>query len=243
VHPRVEPASLGAGRAPTSALPAEFALLSWNTHKQRHPRFEAELLRFEVGVDVVLLQEATQIRPVWSLLPSERAWTLVVAFEYGRSEIATGVATGSFARPLDEQVLLSPVREPLLKTPKSSLASWIEIDGEDHPLLLVNLHGINFRRAAALDAQLRTLDELLEAHPGPTVVAGDFNTWSVRRREVLAAFAQRHALVSTFEGRPRPRLHDDVYVRGLEIVDAEVLRSHSSDHDALRVELRVPVSE
>jgi endonuclease/exonuclease/phosphatase (EEP) superfamily protein YafD len=240
VHPRVEPASLGAGAAPHGALPGEFTLLSWNTHKQRHSRFEAELLRFEIGVDVILLQEATQVRPVWELLPDQRTWTLVVAFEYGRGEIATGVATGSFAAPIREQALLSPVAEPLLKTPKSSLVSWIEIDGADQPVLLVNLHGINFRRAPALDAQLGALDELLEAHEGPAVVAGDFNTWSGRRRAALDNFAARHQLVSAFDGRPRPRLHDDVFVRGLVIVDAVVLRSRSSDHDALRVELRVP---
>ncbi|MFO7563230.1 MAG: endonuclease/exonuclease/phosphatase family protein [Enhygromyxa sp.] len=220
------------------ALPAEFVLLSWNTHKQRHPRFEAELRRFEVGVDVLLLQEATQVRPVWSLVAEDRAWTLVVAFEYGRGEIATGVATGTLASPVREQALLSPAREPLLGTAKSSLASWIELDGEPQPLLLVNLHGINFRLAGALDAQLRELDELLEAHLGPAVVAGDFNTWSGSRRKILADFADRHKLVSAFDGRPRGRLHDDVYVRGLEVVDAEVLRSRSSDHDALRVELR-----
>lgn len=236
VHASLEPASLGAGQASATVLPAEFTLLSWNTHKQRHRRFEAELRRFAAGVELVLLQEATEADPVWSLLPNAHAWTLVVAFEYGRASLANGVATGSTVTPTREQALLSPTREPLTCTPKSALVSWVELADDGGSLLLVNLHGINFRRAAALDAQLRVLDELLAAHSGPAVVAGDFNTWSRARREVVAAFASRHELVSPFAGGPDLRF-DNVYVRGLTIVAAEVLTSRSSDHDALRVEL------
>jgi endonuclease/exonuclease/phosphatase (EEP) superfamily protein YafD len=239
VHPRLEPASLNAGRAGVELLPAEFALLSWNTHKQRDPRFEAELARFATDVELLLLQEATEAEPVWSLLPSAHAWTLVVAFEYGRDELATGVATGSAATPMREQALLSPHREPLTCTSKSALVTWVELEGDGGSLVLVNLHGINFRRAAALDAQLRTLDELLEAHSGPAVVAGDFNTWSRARREVVEAFALRHRLRSPFANVADLRF-DNVYVRGLTIIAAEVLPSRSSDHDALRVELAIP---
>lgn len=239
VHVSHEPTTLDAGRASAEALPAEFTLLSWNTHKQRDRRFAAELVRFAAGVELVLLQEAIEHDPAWSLVPDAHAWTLVIAFEFGRSEVATGVATGSTAAPQSERALLSPHHEPLTRTPKSALVSWLNVAGEGEPLLLVNLHGINFRRAARLDAQLRTLDALLEAHAGPAVVAGDFNTWSRARREVVEDFARRHQLVSPFDGIAELRF-DNVYVRGLEIVGAEVLPSRSSDHDALRVELAVP---
>lgn len=238
VHTRNEPTSLGAGLAAAPALPAQFTLLSWNTHKQRDPRFEAELAYFTADVELVLLQEAIEVEPVWSLLPEMRGWTLVVAFEYGRGEIATGVATGSAATTVREQALLSPHREPLVRTPKSALVSWIEIEGADQPLVLVNLHGINFRRAARLAAQLQMLDPLLDGHPGPAIVAGDFNTWSRARREVVEAFAQRHRLSSPFDEWAKLRF-DNVYVRGLTVVSAKVLPSRSSDHDALRVELEL----
>jgi endonuclease/exonuclease/phosphatase (EEP) superfamily protein YafD len=227
VHPSVEPTTLAAGQASATRLPAEFELLSWNTHKQRHRGFEAELLRFCEGVELVLLQEATEAEPVWSLLPSEHAWTLVVAFEVRRGEIATGVATGSVASPLREQALLSPVREPILHTPKSSLLSWVNV--RDDSILVINLHGINFRRAPALAAQLRSFEDALDAHAGPVIVAGDFNTWSARRREVVEAFAARHCLVSPFAEQP-----------GLRVLAAEILPSRSSDHDALRVTLGLP---
>jgi endonuclease/exonuclease/phosphatase (EEP) superfamily protein YafD len=129
------------------------------------------------------------------------------------------------------------VREPFTGTRKSALVTWVELEGDDEPLLLVDLHGTNIRRAAALDAQLRTLDELLAAHAGPMIVAGDFNMWSRARREVVASFVARHGLVTAFPGK---RAHfDNVYVRDLEVIDAEVLKSRGSDHDALRVELAV----
>jgi endonuclease/exonuclease/phosphatase (EEP) superfamily protein YafD len=239
VHPSLGPETLAAGQAAASQLPAEFELLSWNVHKQRSRRFEAELLRFGADVELLLLQEAIEAEPVWSLLPAEHGWTLVVAFEYGRADVATGVATGSVAVPLREQALLSPVREPVLRTPKSALLSWVEIEGAGESLLVINLHGINFRRAPALEAQLRAFDEPLDAHAGPVIVAGDFNTWSARRREVVETFAARHRLASPFRGEPEPRL-DNVYVRGLDVREAEVLKSRSSDHDALRVTLELP---
>jgi endonuclease/exonuclease/phosphatase (EEP) superfamily protein YafD len=238
-RPIHDPSMLAAGQAELDALPAEFTLLSWNTHKRGGPRFEAEFERFAAGVELLALQEASQADPAWSVLPSLWAWTLVVAFEAGHARSGSGVATGSLAAAEDERALLSPGREPLTATPKSALLSWIPIVGEPEPVLLVNLHAVNFRPAAALEAQLRTLEPALEAHAGPLIVAGDFNTWSRRRRAVVEAFVARHRLISAFAEAEDPRL-DHVYVRGLEVRVAAILPSRSSDHDPLRVELALP---
>lgn len=243
VYPRLTPTTLGSGQADVAELPAEFALLSWNIHKQRGRGFAAELSRFGEGVELLVLQEAREREPVWALLSNARAWTLVITFEYGRDEIATGVATGSSATPTRERAVFSPIREPVIRTPKSALLSWIEIAGSDSPLLLVNLHAINFRFAAALDAQLRALDEVIAAHTGPLVVAGDFNTWSRARRVVVEQFVARHDLASGFLGGAEVTHFDHVYVRGLVVHQAVVLPSRSSDHDALRLELALPVSD
>lgn len=243
VHPRTEPGLLGISPAADAeipdALPSEFVLLCWNTHRLGDPAFADELERFAADVDLFVLQEAIESEPVWSLVPGEQAWTLVIAFEFGRADIATGVATGSAATPSRELALLSPGHEPLVATRKSSLLTWIALAERDTELLLVNLHGINFRPAAALEAQLDALDESIAAHAGPVVVAGDFNAWTGRRRAVVEAFAAKHELLSAFNGAAQPRL-DGVYVRGLVVGDAEILPSRSSDHDALRVELSLP---
>jgi endonuclease/exonuclease/phosphatase (EEP) superfamily protein YafD len=239
VHPSLEPTILTADQARTAELPAEFELLSWNVYKQRRPRFEDELLRFSAGVELLLLQEATEEAPLWPPQAGQRAWTLVVAFELGRERKASGVATGTTATPVRERALLSPVREPLTRTPKSALLTWIELEHHDAALLLVNLHGINFRRAAALEAQLREIGEAIAGHLGPLLVAGDFNTWSPRRRAVVSEFAERHGLESPFAALPGRRL-TDIYLRGLQVRAVEILPSRSSDHDALRVDLALP---
>jgi endonuclease/exonuclease/phosphatase (EEP) superfamily protein YafD len=242
VYPRLEPAILELGEAEVAELPAEFDLLCWNIHKQRKRTFTDELRRFGTGIELFVLQEAIEDPRAWTLTPGARTWTLVIAFEYGRDRVATGVATGSAAAPVDERALLSPVREPVIRTPKSTLLSWIEIVGSAQPLLLVNLHAINFRMAPALAAQLQSLDAVIEAHRGPLVVAGDFNTWSRRRRVVVEAFVARHALMRAFPGITEVTRFDQVYLRGLVVRDARVLQSRSSDHDALRIELALPVA-
>jgi endonuclease/exonuclease/phosphatase (EEP) superfamily protein YafD len=240
-RPSNNPGLRATGQAELDALPAEFTLLSWNTHKRANPRFDAELERFAAGVELLALQEASEAAPTWSVLPATRSWTLVVAFELGRARTASGVATGSKAATQDQRALLSPTREPVTATPKSTLLTWIPIDGADQPVLLVNLHAINFRPAAALDAQLRALDPTLDGHQGPLIVAGDFNTWSRKRSQVVEDFAARHQLSSAFidAEQAAPRL-DHVYVRGLIVTHVRVEPSRSSDHDAVRVELQLP---
>ena len=68
------------------------------------------------------------------------------------------------------------------------------------------------------------------------LVGGDFNTWSRQRRAVVEAFAERLRLSAVFEGDDAPRL-DAVFVRGLELEEARVVKTRHSDHDALVVRL------
>lgn len=239
LHPSAAPRTLGAGQAELDGLPAELTLVCWNLHKRGGPRFDAELREFTAGAELLLVQEASEAASPWPTLTASWAWTMVIAFEAGRARRGTGVATASVVAPSRELALLSSVTEPLTNTPKSALVSWVALAGHPSPLVLVNLHGINFRPAAALDAQLHALDPVLAEHAGPLIVAGDFNTWSRDRRVVVAEFVARHRLRSAFAPSDEPRL-DHVYVRGLEVRSAAVLPSRSSDHAALRVELALP---
>ncbi len=241
VHPSEVPMTIDAGKAETQQLPSRFDLVSWNTHKQRHRGFSTELERFAAGAELLLLQEAVDVPPAWTELPAARAWILVVAFELRRHTVKTGVATGSTADPRRWQAMLTAKTEPFANTPKSSLLTWFDVDGASASLLVVNLHGINFRSAPALDAQLRALDGPISAHSGPVLVAGDFNTWSGNRREVVEEFVARHGLSTVFADGEAPRL-DHVYVRGLVVHATQVLDSRSSDHDAVRVELELAPS-
>jgi endonuclease/exonuclease/phosphatase (EEP) superfamily protein YafD len=233
VHLHEAPVMVTGGTSSHTELPPKFELLCWNVHKERHRSFAAELVRFGTDAHLVLLQEAIRT----DALPL-RSWTMVEAFRFVNGGTPAGVATGTAASTFDAQALYSSRREPLARTPKSALATKVRLHG-GLVLLVINIHGVNFRNARALQDQLEDLDPIVAAHAGPVIVAGDFNTWTRRRATALEAFAARHELERVFTGRGAPRL-DAVFQRGLTVEDATVLRSRASDHDALRVRFAVP---
>ena len=233
VHLYAAPVTVTAGASPDAELPTTFELLCWNVHKERNRHLAAELQRIGAHSHLVLLQEAIRT----DALPLH-AWTMVEAFRFVNGGTPAGVATGTSATMIDARPLYSPGREPFAGTPKSALATRVRLHG-GLVLLVINIHGVNFRNARALQDQLAELEPIVGAHTGPMIVAGDFNTWTRRRVTVLEAFAARHGLARVFTERGAPRL-DAVFQRGLTVEDATVVRSRSSDHDALRVRFVVP---
>jgi endonuclease/exonuclease/phosphatase (EEP) superfamily protein YafD len=230
-HPSVDVA----GQGPPALEACTVTLVSWNTHKETGPAFDAELRRHAVGADMVLLQESVSDRSPAGTPP---VWSRVVAFVRSRDGRTAGVGTASRAVPIRARGVWAPDREPVVRTPKAAVLTEVAITGDEAVVLVLNLHAINFRPAAALERQLAALERSVRDHPGPVVVAGDFNTWSARRRGIVERFAARLGLVPAFTGVDRPRL-DQVFVRDLRIRSAQRLRSRASDHDPLRVVLDV----
>jgi hypothetical protein len=107
--------------------------------------------------------------------------------------------------------------------------------------------GYNFTLGRdAYRAQLEAIARELAEHRGPMIVAGDLNTWSSARLEVVEDVMQRLGLVSVpagieIDGRSRFLGHqvDHIFVRDLEVVHAEVPKVASSDHNPVLLELRV----
>jgi endonuclease/exonuclease/phosphatase (EEP) superfamily protein YafD len=223
---------LVAGEGVPAGVPDTFDVLSFNAHKNRHA-LDTELSRLADGADVVLLQEAVGVQTA----PGQRR-AMVVAFRRRRDERPAGVLTATTTAVLREIPLLSAAREPWVRTPKSALVSLVRLDRGD-TLMVVNVHGINFRPAAALRDQLAALRPWLAAHDGPAIVGGDFNTWSRARHATLDAFCRELGLRPSFSGPAAPRL-DAILYRGLKLQRAEILPAAHSDHDALRVRFRVP---
>lgn len=220
------------GDGPASWPRCELVAVSWNIHKRAGARFEAELSRHARDADLVLVQESTEPGSVRAL-PAFVAQ--VVTFRRRRDGRPTGVATASTVVPLDSTPRWAVDREPLSRTPKSALLSTFAMPGQT--LLVVNVHAINFRPAAALGRQLQPLGAVIDAHDGPVLVAGDLNTWGRGRRRVVLEFVRVHGLDVVSFGDDAPRL-DWMLTRGLTTRAASVLRSEVSDHDALRARLR-----
>jgi endonuclease/exonuclease/phosphatase (EEP) superfamily protein YafD len=168
-------------------------------------------------------------------------WLLASSFMLHAHE--TGVLSAARVRPASACV--QRVFEPLLRLPKSAVITRYAMKGTAQPLAVANLHAINFTLGVrAYRTQLEAIAAELGQHRGPLIVAGDFNTWSSRRFAVVRAVMQRLGLVAVpppTDTRTRVfgRQVDHIFVRGLEVVDAEAPEVESSDHNPLLATVRV----
>lgn len=237
---RCEDATEGPGRGALD--PHLIRLASWNLHKQADPGWQSELGRLVAQSDLVLLQEAgvsPELRTV--VEHGGLSWLLSSAFEYGGFEY--GVLTATRAAPAAACTLRA--YEPLLRIPKAALVTYYRLARGESTLAVVNVHAINFTLGTvAYRAQLDAVAVALARHRGPIVLAGDFNTWSDERMEVVRAIAERLSLSPVaFDVDERKRfmgrVFDRVYVRGIEVLGASAWPVRSSDHNPVLVSLRV----
>jgi endonuclease/exonuclease/phosphatase (EEP) superfamily protein YafD len=218
------------------------SVLVWNVHKGRAARFDAAFTRLVSAADLVLVQEATDRMLEHRSLQGHHR-TLGTSFVVRRSDLATGPMTASLDRPLSSEVIRSPDREPLTRTPKLVLITRHAI-AEDS-LLVANVHALNFVTEARFGRMMDMLEAELQAHDGPVLLAGDFNTRTRRRMRVVAELGDRLGLEPVrFDDDGRSRFAgfvvDHAFVRGAEILDARTFRSRTtSDHAALIFELRL----
>jgi endonuclease/exonuclease/phosphatase (EEP) superfamily protein YafD len=240
------------------SLPPRITIVSWNVHKQRDMRLQADLhaLLRRQRPTLVFLQEATA-----ELLDSPlMTGHFAPSWQYPlRDGSATGVLTFSQVAPTRSEVIPTRWREFFLATPKVALATeYLLPDGAR--LLAVNVHCLNFERWGTwkLRSQLTVLKALMAKHTGPILLAGDFNTWNQRRLRLVTALARdlqltevgavvgdlktgdrQSAVLNWLLGIDRTLALDRVYYRGLSPLTATVLPFTSSDHRALQVTFAV----
>jgi len=114
------------------------------------------------------------------------------------------------------------------------------VSGTNQHLLVANIHAINFTtNHSAFKKQNDRIESLLNAHPGPMIVAGDFNTWSKGRMSRVNAMTERLGLTAVKFDDNRTRVFgqsiDHVYYRGLESTYAQASTTTASDHNPLAV--------
>lgn len=217
---------------------SEISMVSWNIYKERRPGWESDLSTLSQNVDVLVLQEA-YLQPGlrhW-LHDSHLNWDMGPAFDY--RGIPTGVITAGKGKA---DVNCSMIRhEPFIYLPKAVLISYYPIRGKQESLLVANVHGINFSPGPArLGEQLQAIREIIQHHAGPVILAGDFNTWSKKRLQVLERIAGELGLQAvTFEGQ-LPATHlgkvvDHIYFKGMSQRESRVIAVKSSDHFPLKV--------
>ncbi|MBT3236162.1 MAG: endonuclease/exonuclease/phosphatase family protein [Bdellovibrionales bacterium] len=224
-------------------------LLVWNLYKGDRASWKRDFLQLSSNRDILLLQEFYLNQQMETTFADLLEFDFICATSfilkrYGK-EISTGVATAATSAPLSYRYLRSPDLEPIIKTPKMLLFTTYPLTGPQPQLLVVNIHGINFVNSQALSRQLEQAAAEIESFEGPVVFAGDFNTWSANKREVLVAITKRLGMSEVLFspdtrmlvlGRPV----DYIYLRGLEAVNSKVYGDiDGSDHFALAAELKV----
>ncbi len=221
--------------------PADIRVLSWNMQKAQQTDAVYQLGLLSSDIDLVSIQEATLTDEFEQQFPNVPFWSFGPGYVTPKN--VTGVMTLSDAEPLTHCVFA--VTEPWLRTPKATSVIEYPLQGSATTLLFINVHGVNFTfTAKALAEQLGVLSELVREHTGPVIISGDMNTWSKARVNVLNQFATAHGMESPkFDIDYRKSVFghplDHVLVRGIEITDTATYEVDTSDHNALRVELRV----
>ena len=168
-------------------------------------------------------------------------WTLNTAFYLnGEAAGVMNVASTSSVHSCGFKV-----DEPLIRIPKAALVSYYHMDGSDEKLLVANIHGINFTfGVSSYRQQLDKLYDAIKHHDGPMIVAGDFNTWSDSRMDVVDELVKRLEL-SRLEYSVNNKTHvfgnaiDHVFYRKLEPLSHHVQQVSSSDHNPISVNFRL----
>ncbi|MEA1880119.1 MAG: hypothetical protein U9N11_05710 [Campylobacterota bacterium] len=91
------------------------------------------------------------------------------------------------------------------------------------PLLILNVHAINFRENQGYNRELERFLNLIQQHKGAMIVAGDFNTWNKVRMERLHIVRKKLKLYSVPFQKDDPIKSfmgnhlDFIFYRGLEL--------------------------
>jgi len=159
-----------------------------------------------------------------------------------------GVATLSTYPGETISLYRSGVREAGFATRKSALLTRHTLPGGE-TLYLLNLHAINFVRQKFFAKEVAAIVEMLEkvSDAPHLIVAGDFNTWSAKRMDLLDRAMARLGLSRADLRAPHlvksigRRLLDHIYYKGLILEYATAIDAPISDHNPLYATFRTPL--
>ncbi|MCG8615763.1 MAG: endonuclease/exonuclease/phosphatase family protein [Desulfobacterales bacterium] len=228
-----------------AVIPDDFGLLCWNIHKENlKPGFLNQIRTWKKdhSLDLLLLQEARFSDRLTSLggFPFVAAANLRLPFDY------SGVITAANADPKTSRYHMTQAKEPLIFTPKNALITLYHFNDRSS-LMVINLHAINFKSLAWYQWELARLFDIIRAHRGAMILAGDFNCWRKSRIKILDYFTDSLALDYAL---PRDETYvkkwfgfhlDRVYTRGLVVKDIHAVNCKNfSDHNPLIAMLERP---
>jgi endonuclease/exonuclease/phosphatase (EEP) superfamily protein YafD len=216
-------------------------LVNWNVQKNWRQNWQDDLQTLTRQNDLVLVQEASLRKDSINALDASRFWSFAPG--YRTRGAISGVLTMSRSKPIAQCSLVS--LEPIFRTPKATSVSEYGLTDTDATLVVVNLHAVNFSMGLrAFQEQFDRVRQVLEAHDGPIILSGDFNTWRKKRTAIVDQLAQSLGLTQlAFVDDNRVRFFgnplDHIYVRGLTLVDSSTEIVTSSDHNPMLITLQL----
>jgi len=230
-------APLQMGEAGYSTLGPVINCLVWNIWKARSRGWLEEFARLNANKDLVLLQEAVSNAPSDSFFANDKRaqWIMARSHAHPRTSVETGVKTGCVVKASSVSAYASPCTEPIVKTPKMLLSTTYPLSNAGD-LMVLNMHAINFVTNKSYVSHLDQLGEALMHHAGPVILAGDFNTWSLKRHGCFTDIAKQSGLLEATMQRRQKLRHlnshlDHVFYRGLRLRDVKSLEHIKlSDH-------------
>ena len=218
-------------------------LLVWNVFKgQRGSHFHDDFKKLTKNQDFILIQEALmdEVMPkLWKDNLQNYHWSVAQSFQYRKTSMHTGVCIGSRYTPETLQYIRAKTRELWWLTPKISL--FCEFDFSGTKALFVCTHMLNFVTTKSFIQSMEEIAAKIASFEGPVVLAGDFNTWNVKRylamKEMFHNLKLEHV---DFDQDWRILRLDHVFVRGFSVQKALVHHAvESSDHFPLELTLRL----
>jgi endonuclease/exonuclease/phosphatase (EEP) superfamily protein YafD len=192
VVPNPENVITNIGEAKQEELdPGSIKMLIWNLYKGQRDSFEDSFLKLIKSKNILILQEMYLDRKMLSLFNGLSGFSIVGATSFMDDGIRTGVLTASQSTVRDSRYIKSNFTEPLSRTPKMSLLNYYSVRGFKSHLLVVNIHAINFVTISEYENQLKDLFLKVKEYRGPIIFAGDFNTWSLGRMELLKGYINK----------------------------------------------------
>ena len=222
-----------------------FNVLIWNIYKGQRLDWRKTFSKLKQEMDILILQEAFVGEKTTKDWQGEQ-FHFYFAPTFQTSEYKTGVATLSKIPSTRIQSFYSEEKEPVINTAKAILLSLFKIENDSNELAVINIHGLNFVTANALKKQISVLNKILANHQGPIIFAGDFNTWTQEKTDVVQSLLLKKYQLNEiqFEKDHRTKVFsfplDRLFIKGLKVIDKKTLRlEEASDHNGIFVRLKL----
>lgn len=237
----------------SSLNPHHVKLVVWNILKAKEDSFIKDFTSFGRDTDIFMLQEvdnSEEFFKAYEAYPNHQIH-FGTSFNYrrglwGGDRYLSGTAISSQVDVMDSGMIRTKKNEPFVKTPKVVTWAKFPVTGKKD-LLVVNIHGLNMTKNKHFKAQLDECEEIILAHDGPVIFAGDFNTSDEEKLNAMWTLAWKTKLKTvTFENDQRKRsrfskiIIDWTLARGIEVISSEVYSSlKGSDHKAMGVTFNI----